>query len=1096
MDSEPSVEIHERLQEVVIDDPDGPHGNAVRCFGAVEAVVGGTSVKLSPQQKLTLGMLAAAGSRGLTADELLDEMYRTRPDSGTMAPIMLVSRLRKKLPGLITGGGRYAIDPVNCSVDIWQFARELEQRPTDALRLWGTPFLGLDELPSRLVTERERLIRLRLRALPEAGWQVDVGSSEDILVDVRDEAIADPCNEALTASAAAATYRLGRQVEALELVQECCKALVKKGLNPSPMLRDVECAILNHQDEVLASRLHPGVQPAETIDPTLPPALTITAPNLVGRGLLCDALTHALEMIANPDGSSEACEPIIVRGAAGSGKTASVARVIGQSIEAGSPVRVRVGLGEVDGPPYGPILGALPELQVTLDEITSAGDPTAERRVIDQNAAETIRRLAKNSPLMIVIDDVHDSDGQTLALAQSLVSGALPANVLFVLTCRTDRESSGAWTDVLEYLIEGDCRIIDLDPLTVADTEELVRLDHPESPPMVRAQFARRIHELSEGNGHVTSVLSRDAPKDLNTILLPEAINAEESLAAHLRRKIADPLLEDLLTSAALIGRQFDQELLAFVANLTVAETEAALRTCGDVCRSIGDGVWQFDHLLSVNYFTSRLPLLRPVIFARIAQHHGAPVESMPRYVAGAGTNLPVEFAYRALLQSGNMRLTAFAFHDAFVTFTQALELAGEAGGDGLELRLWLAACASRCGAIEEAREHRGAAFALALLADDHDAMAEAALAGLPSGEFAGGEPDRLEMLQQIDPDRVTSLSRETLARHRLRQARLSGSSISTRDLLAEVDAMLLNGDGDEEPLEEPARSSPEWIALEAERLVAICLSRDPEPIAGKLNELAEMLELGPLRAEIRQREVVTALIELEPTATTTLYQRAASEVHAYGSPRTRWSMDLLEAALSLTGTRESVIDVNHARRSGLRLGIPDVHDSWHVQLFTTAWIHGLYKEALTQLDLGRDQIADNMAWHAAEAFCAAKADDLARARREVNYLCERLPGTLEGPWSSTVAALLAETAYVLSDEDAAEIAIEVLAPQAGRAIVLGAGAAYLGPADRYLGVATAVSSPQRATSFFESAIAASHGEHEDTWTERARTSLAGLANG
>ena len=68
--------------------------------------------------------------------------------------------------------------------------------------------------------------------------------------------------------------------------------------------------------------------------------------------------------------------------------------------------------------------------------------------------------------------------------------------------------------------------------------------------------------------------------------------------------------------------------------------------------------------------------------------------------------------------------------------------------------------------------------------------------------------------------------------------------------------------------------------------------------------------------------------------------------------------------------------------------------------------------------------------------------------------MCDELEHGPSGNWSAAAAALLIEAAVVLDDAGVAVVGENKLAPRSGQAIVLGVGSAYLGPVDRYLGLA------------------------------------------
>jgi len=1058
----------------------------VCCFGSVRISKDGVDVSLNNEQRELVALLVAAGPVGMTADQLLEELsWDGVPSTGKQAAVMRVQRLRNKLPpGVLTKGGQYAFDPDVTFVDVWRFdelARDRDGSSLEAaIELWGSPFHGVASMMGRLQIEAQRLQRLYRHALELFGWTIVPGYGEDRLSELLAELTIDPFNEALTVSAAAAIWRLNRQQEALEVIKKCRDELLDAhGLSASQQLDDIELAILNQETSTLRARNYADPDSdtfgtgTEFRSLSRPPRL------FVGRRDEVAAITLAIDSLSRPREPDVAVNHVLViNGEAGDGKSALVSTALDDLHRTRISVRVGAADETTSTQAYGAILDALPELRPTFERLSRTTEIETGRPQFWAETLECLRHLAVSSPTVVVLEDLHAADSQTAHLLRNFLSVALPPNLLVIATTRPP-EPDTVWGSAFASIEPGQAEIIDLAPLGIDAIRDLVASDHPGEPPVQQSDFADRLLELSQGNALVATLLSRDAPPGLNVVLLPDAVTPEDSLAAHLRSRITDPRLENLLSIAALVGQRFSPPLVAAIAMVESDDVLEALRIAEElaICRPFDDHSWQFDHLLTMNYFSTRIPSFRPMIFARLAQREDVPKSGLVRYITGAGTELPAAEAVPALLEAAEELKDSFAFAEATTALEYAFERSQEVDLDQQDLLVNLAECASRSGSVSKARHFRRRAFELATDRADDDAMCRAALAGLPSGEFAGGEPDRLAMLADIDLTKVRSFSRPRIVKTRLRQARVCEDLDQVRSIIAAIDASTYDGDDEG------------WSGVELEQLTFESTSKNPRPIRTQLESLAASLDSGPLRAEIRHREVLAALVEQHPDATV-LHGIVAAEVRTSGSPRTQWSMDVVSAALGEIDMIDSSIDLEAARRSGIRWAIPDVYDAWGAQVWIKSWLAGDYASALALIEGSRGMIADNLAWHAGEALCAAHLGDTTRMDREVDYVLDGLPSYREGAWAHVVAALTAETAAICGRTDAAREVHATLAPHTGRAVVMGIGTGHFGPVDRYLGLTAQTTGDRDPLPLFRQAAHQATQSKATLWAQRASASL------
>jgi DNA-binding SARP family transcriptional activator len=248
----------------------GPHGGAagqveVRVLGHPCVLTDGAIVPLTGRSLVLAVRLALTGPHALPTERLLRDVW---PDSSEMAGTVRVgiSRLRRTL-GTETvrhrAGGYVFSSAVTLDArrfaDLVRIARDrgtpLEQRLNvydEALGLWTGPALdGLDRL-EWAECEAGRLDDLREQAIDE---RFELGLLDNdpstMLADLRSAHDHAPMREHRAELLATALYRVGRQTEALTVLDRTRRKLRDElGLDASPSLRELEQRILCH-DEAL-----------------------------------------------------------------------------------------------------------------------------------------------------------------------------------------------------------------------------------------------------------------------------------------------------------------------------------------------------------------------------------------------------------------------------------------------------------------------------------------------------------------------------------------------------------------------------------------------------------------------------------------------------------------------------------------------------------------------------------------------------------------------------------------------------------------------------------------------------------------------------
>jgi pimeloyl-ACP methyl ester carboxylesterase/DNA-binding SARP family transcriptional activator len=232
------------------------------------------------KQRLLLSLLLLHAPRAVSVDRLVEAMWGERlPDDPTAALRTQLSRLRA---GLARAGAPaevlhsesrgYRLDTTAFDIDAARFESALKQAREcadveaelsclgDALGLWrGEPWGEFLDHPAFLGAARS-LAELRTGAmerrvvcLMEMDRTTEALSEAELLV--RE----DPLRERPQALLMQALYRGGRPHESLSVYQEYRRVLSDElGLDPSPALRELEGAILRHEDLSRASPARSG----------------------------------------------------------------------------------------------------------------------------------------------------------------------------------------------------------------------------------------------------------------------------------------------------------------------------------------------------------------------------------------------------------------------------------------------------------------------------------------------------------------------------------------------------------------------------------------------------------------------------------------------------------------------------------------------------------------------------------------------------------------------------------------------------------------------------------------------------------------------
>jgi DNA-binding SARP family transcriptional activator/tetratricopeptide (TPR) repeat protein len=870
-----------------------------------------------------------------------------------------------------------------------------------------------------------------------------------------------------------ALYLSGRQGDALRAYQRARDVLIRElGIEPSAGLRRLETDVLQQRVEGWSEPMlrRPELEPHTGRDrrPARAPS------GLIGRGRESATFDEQLEQVF----AGEA-RVAVVSGEAGIGKTrmleAFKARAIdrgarvhwGESYEAEAtgayrPVAtlVRSIIGNAGAHASAALARDRGQLAILIPELAESPDREDAANVVGDrqwrlfdSVSNLVRSAASDHPLVLVFDDAHWADPESLRLLAHVLRHIGAAWLLVVVAYRP--EEVGLDHPLRSILSEvrrsGSLCEVTLGRLSDTDVGALMETVIGRA---VAPRVAQAVATVSGGNPLFIAELSKTLRPDesltwsLNQVHGRLPVQIEEVLSR--RVSLVGPLSRETLTVIAAAPGGCEASTLAQVLDTETGSILDAIDELLDagliVERREGqDAAYATTHDLYGYAAFDALSRARQVnLHYRLALALDAGVDSnRERHLApaayhwhAAGRSGDPSRALRRCEAAGDLALERTAYADAIAHFSRALEAIEWSGGDDLaraRLLIKRAEANHRAGnpLWREADAEAAAGIAESMI--DGVTLAHAALVHGGLRSTYGVTNTRTTALLGRAYDSVSDDALRVRVGARLAQELYHGGDYETARQLSGECVELARQIGDDEILAAAFHgrawtlNHPDWLgertALADEMIGRAMAARNREwEMAGRIWRAAALLEAGYVdeletELEVLGRLETVVLVPSDQVRVATLraalammqgdFDRGielAQRAHAIGSVAEPANADQVLQAQMITPMRE---------RGQLAAVVPLVED-------------------LAQ------QYADAPGWLCAAAFVFCEANQVERARDILESLAAdgftTVPRDLA--WMQAIA-YLAEVAAVVGDVTHAATLYELMAPYAGRNVGL-----------------------------------------------------------
>ncbi len=427
----------------------------------------------------------------------------------------------------------------------------------------------------------------------------------------------------------------------------------------------------------------------------------LLCPIIVGRAPALATIDQSLSLAANGNGRA-----VIISGEAGIGKSRLAIEAKVRAVAAGiqviqgncfesdrsfpyaplidllrdlcSKLTPETGVKLIGGASASQLVKVLPEIRDWFPDIAAMPptDPEQEKHRLFHALAETLSRVAGERPMLLIVEDIHWCDDNSLEFLLAWARRVTNLPALLLLTLRSE-ESPPNLSHFLATMLRLRLAIeVELERLNATDVETMLRAMLGQGEP-IQAEFSRRLYGLSEGNPFFTEEIVNALWAAGNISLAGRESNPSLTTAVRLPRTVRDAVLRrsqrlspdthHLLSLAAVAGRRFDLRLLEVLTGYDEAKMLRLIKELMDSQLVLEESADQFEF---------RHALTQHVIYTDLLARER---QAMHRTIA-----YQLEESFKDASES---HLTELArhFYEAG-EWKKALEYAGRSGGRALAL--------------------------------------------------------------------------------------------------------------------------------------------------------------------------------------------------------------------------------------------------------------------------------------------------------------------------------------------------------------------------------------------------------------------------
>lgn len=385
-----------------------------------------------------------------------------------------------------------------------------------------------------------------------------------------------------------------------------------------------------------------------------------------------------------------------------------------------------VRLPELLGPGRAELARIVPELGEPSGQVVGPGGQQARARLFDA-FADALRAIARERPLLVVLEDLHWADRSTLEVLGFVAQSLGDERIVIVATVRDEEVAA---QQPLQSMLGELVRLpqmvrVYLEPLDAAAvTEQITGILGVSPEPGLAARIAAR----SGGNPFFVEELVAARPSQDGAVprLVGEVVAARLDGLPHTSREV--------VAAAAVLGEELSHEVLASVCGLPREVLVGALRSAVEQQVLAADGDrYRFRHALVREVAEGHLlPAERVDLHRRVAET----LTDRPELATGGQVQLAAELArhwhaarewdraFVTSLEAAEQAQRATAPAESLVHFERALALweqvAASPGLDRIEVLVAAADQAREVGEVSRAAEFLRTAL-------EHDAQLEAA---------------------------------------------------------------------------------------------------------------------------------------------------------------------------------------------------------------------------------------------------------------------------------------------------------------------------------------------------------------------------------